>query len=88
LQYFVVFKMALRRSPSVMMPLGFPSSRMTARLGRLVFGCTAGTLVCIASLTWVRSFFPRLPPGWKMAKSFGLKSLAFIEGKRNQDVYF
>jgi len=27
--------MALRRSPSVMMPLGFPSSMMTARLGSL-----------------------------------------------------
>ena len=82
--------MALRRSPSVMMPLALPSSIIMASPNRpnvitnrhsctVESGCTVGTLVFITSLTWVRSFRPKLPPGWNTAKSEGLKSLALIK---------
>ena len=46
----------------------FVSRETTGRLSFLKRSCT-----------FIKSFFPKLPPGWKEAKSSFLKSLFFIK---------
>ena len=50
---------------------------------KLLCGCAIGNLRFITSCTRFSNFLPKLPPGWKRAKSSGLNSLASINAIAN-----